>query len=579
MGGDQHLRHVPSPPRMNLRSPQLRLLLEILLLAALCFFFFFYGLAAFGLVGADEPRYAQVAREMMQRHDWITPTLYGNVWLEKPVLYYWGAIVSYKIFGVSDWAARLPGAVFASGMVAFIYFWTRRFRYGAQLDAMVMTATTVFLFAFARAASMDIQLVAPLTVGLLAWWTFYETEDRRWLSLFYAAIAVGTLGKGPVAVALAAMIILAFLVLRRDWEAILRTLWIPGILIFCMIALPWYLAVQHANPGFFREFFIQHNLDRFATNRFQHRQPFWYYVPVLLAGTLPWTVFVFAALTRGFKSVRVVKEHALLTYLSLWVLVPFLFFSMSQSKLPGYILPSIAPCGILVALYLHKMAADKPSPILIALHALLSGAMLALVLTVPYKLYHLPVPAVVLKIAIPVGMIVAFAVAVVVFARGYAALRIATLFPLAIALAFLLRAGRRSNDTTTVIDSTQSVRPVALKIVQSYAASGPVLLFNVPRQVEYGLAFYLDRPLPAPPPDEVVKFGTAGSVETSRSKTLKDISKALPPAHGNYVIVMRTGDIESFAATVPPNYQIEPFLRFQPQHLDLYYLRDVGTAR
>src|ERR1700760_2149320 len=104
---------------MNDRAPQLRLLLEVLLLAALCYFFFFYGLAAFGLVGADEPRYAQVAREMLQRHDWITPTLYGNIWLEKPVLYYWGAIVSYKIFGVSDRAARLPGAVFASTMVAF----------------------------------------------------------------------------------------------------------------------------------------------------------------------------------------------------------------------------------------------------------------------------------------------------------------------------------------------------------------------------------------------------------------------------------------------------------------------------
>jgi len=105
------------------------------------------------------------------------------------------------------------------------------------------------------------------------------------------------------------------------------------------------------------------------------------------------------------------------------------------------------------------------------------------------------------------------------------------------------------------------------------------MLFDVPRQVEYGVAFYLDRPLPAPPPDEVVKFGTAAAGNESRAKTLKDISNTLSPTHGNYLIVLRTGDIERFAATVPPNYQIEPFFRFQQQRLDIYHLRDVGSTR
>ena len=561
---------------MNTRSPQIRMLLEVLLLAALCYFFFFYGLAAFGLVGADEPRYAQVAREMFARHNWITPTLYGNVWMEKPVLYYWGAIVSYKIFGVSDWAARLPGAVFATTMVAFVYLWARRFRNETQLDAMVMTASTAFIFAFARAASVDIQLVAPLTIGLLAWWTFYATNQRRWLALFYAAVAVGTLAKGPVSAALAAMIILVFVALRLEWTAIARTLWLPGILIFCVIALPWYVAVQHANPNFFHEFFVQHNLDRFATNRFQHHQHVWYYVPVLLVATLPWTVFVFTALVRGLKSIRAVKENALLAFLSVWVIVPFVFFSIAQSKLPGYVLPSIAPCGLLVAIYLRQHAEESPaSPaaVLVALHALLSGAMLALVLVAPYRLYHIPILPAVLKIAIPLALIVAFSVAVVTFARGYAALRIATVLPLAISLVFLLRA------VGPVIDATQSTRPVAARISDSYAAHDPVLLFDVPRQVEYGLAFYLDRPLPAPPPDEVVKFGTAASGDQARAKMLKDVTNSLPPSHGNYLIVLRTGDVERFAATVPPSYQIEPFFRFQPQHLDIYYLRDVSPTR
>ena len=561
---------------MNLRSPQARLVLEVLLLSALCYFFFFYRLAAFGLVGADEPRYAQVAREMLQRHDWVTPTLYGNVWLEKPVLYYWGAIVSYKIFGISDWSARFPGAGFATAMVTFVYFWTRRFRNGSQLDVLVMTASTASIFAFARAASMDIQLVAPLAIGLLAWWAFYETSHRRWLMLFYAAIAIGTLAKGPVSVALAALIILVFVAIRREWQVLIRSLWVPGILLFFLIALPWYVAVQHANPGFFREFFIQHNLDRFATNRYQHKQHFWYYVPVLLAASLPWTILVVVAIARGLRSLRETKENALLVFLTIWLLVPFLFFSLSQSKLPGYILPSVAPCGLLVAIYLRNRLDDPsatPSALLVSLHALLSGALLAVALISPYKLYRLHVPATLWKIAVPLALIVAFSVAIVIFARGYAALRIATVLPLAISLAFLLRAG------SPVIDATRSTRPVALRMTSSYASHEPVLLFDVPRQIEYGLAFYLDRPLPEAPPDEVVKFGTAAAGTQSRERVLKDVTVSLPPPHGNYVIVMRTGDIERFALKVPPNYQIEPFFRYQPQHLDIYHLRDVGEGR
>jgi 4-amino-4-deoxy-L-arabinose transferase-like glycosyltransferase len=556
---------------MNERAPQLRVLLEVLLVASLCYFFFFFGLAAFGLVGADEPRYAQVAREMLAGHNWVTPTLYGNVWLEKPILYYWGAIVSYKLFGISDWAARLPGSVFASTMVGFVYAWTKRFRNGAQLDAVVMTASTVFVFAFARAASMDIHLVAPLTIGLLAWWGFYESGKHGWLVLFYAFIGIGTLAKGPVSAALAAMVILVFVAIRREWQVIPRTLWVPGIVIFLAVVLPWYMAVQHANPNFFREFFIEHNLSRFATNRFQHRQHFWYYVPVLVGGTMPWTVFVIAALVRGLKSLRD-KEEALLVFLTIWVLVPFVFFSLSQSKLPGYILPAIAPCGILVAVYLRRESL-KPAPLLIAIHALLSGALLAIALIAPYKLYRMPVPGVVLRIAISIALIAALSIAAVIFMRGYAAVRFATLVPLTIALAFLLRAAGPA------IDATQSSRPVAERIANSFAAHDPVMLYGVPRGVEYGLAFYLDRQLPEAPPDEIVKFGTAASGTQAREKLLKDISNSLPPAHGNYVVLMRSGAIDRFAGDVPPNYQIEPFFRFQPQRLDLYYVRDVSPNR
>ena len=121
--------------------------LEIIVVLGFCLFLFAYGLGSFGLTGADEPRYAQIAREMLARHDWVTPVLYGEVWLEKPILYYWLAMVAYKILGVSDWAARVPSAVFATLMVVGVYLFSLRIRRGMQLDAALMTASCAFVLA------------------------------------------------------------------------------------------------------------------------------------------------------------------------------------------------------------------------------------------------------------------------------------------------------------------------------------------------------------------------------------------------------------------------------------------------
>ena len=172
---------------------------DALLLAGFCGFLFFYGLAYFGLVGADEPRYAQVAREMLARHDWITPILGGKPWLEKPPLYYWQAMLAYGLFGVSDWAARLPSAIDATFMTIAIYLFFRRFRPGSQLDAALMTASAAGIIGFARAASTDMPLAATFTVALLAWYAWYEGGVTAYLWLAYAFLALGMLAKGPVA--------------------------------------------------------------------------------------------------------------------------------------------------------------------------------------------------------------------------------------------------------------------------------------------------------------------------------------------------------------------------------------------
>src|ERR1039457_6876359 len=220
---------------------------DALLIAGFCAFLFFYGLGQFGLIGADEPRYAQVAREMLERHDWITPVLGGRPWLEKPPLYYWQAMLAYAIFGVSDWAARLPAALDATLLVLAVYFFLRRFRPGLELDGALIAASSAGIVGYARAASMDMALAAAFTIGMLGWWAWKESGKRIYLAAGYGFMGLGMLAKGAGAPFLAAVVIALYASAVRDWRLVLNSLWLPGIVLFCTIALPWYVAVQMRN--------------------------------------------------------------------------------------------------------------------------------------------------------------------------------------------------------------------------------------------------------------------------------------------------------------------------------------------
>ncbi len=328
---------------MRLSQNRLR---EFLLLTGVCGFFFFFRLSAIGLLGPDEPRYAQVAREMLARHDWVTPTLYGHTWLEKPILLYWGEMLSYSVFGVSDWAARVPSAVAATLLVFGTFLAVRRIRYEARLDAALMAASGILILGFARAAATDMLLAAPFALSLLAWFCWYQTEfepspqtytkqvahirpllanvgdgrtasqslraGRPWLVLFYALNALAMLAKGPVAPALAALILIAFCAARRNRRALIRTLHPAGLVAFLVVAAPWYCLIQLRTPQFFRVFFLQHNLARFGSNLYRHSQPFWYYIPVALVATLPWTVWLIHGLADAVAALRAQPSPAAL---------------------------------------------------------------------------------------------------------------------------------------------------------------------------------------------------------------------------------------------------------------------------
>src|SRR5882724_5171238 len=336
---------------------------DALLLAGFCVFLFFYGMGQFGLIGADEPRYAQVAREMLERRDWITPTLGGHAWLEKPPLYYWQAMLAYSVLGVTDIAARVPSAIDATLLVIAAYLFFRRFRRGVEIDAALITASCAGVIGFARAASMDMVLAATFSIGMLAWWAWRESGIRGYLAVYYFCMALGMLAKGPVAPFLATAVIVVFAGMARELRLVSKTLWMPGVLLFCAVALPWYIAVQMRNPQFFREFILQHNLARFSSDLYHHRQPFWYYLPVTALALAPWTVFVVPVFVQPLRAWwnerRSVSTEPDLNlqfgvFACCWLVVPIAFFSISQSKLPGYILPAIPAGAVLLADYLHR---------------------------------------------------------------------------------------------------------------------------------------------------------------------------------------------------------------------------------
>lgn len=487
---------------------------DFLLLAGFCAFLFFYGLGQFGLVGADEPRYAQVAREMLDRRDWITPKLGGQPWLEKPPLYYWQAMIAYSLYGVTDAAARVPSAFDATLLVLAVYIFLRRFRPGVELDGALIMASCAAVIGYARAAATDMPLASAFSIAMLAWWSWRESGKRFYLAFFYLFVALGVLAKGPVAPFLAGLIIVLYAAAAREFRAVVRTLWLPGIALFCAVSLPWYFAVQMRNPEFSRTFFLQHNLERFSSNLYHHPAPFWYYLPVMLLALVPWIVFVVAAVLESIRlwwaeksgvarpsatrsatdaeagSADDSDEGRFRLFLLLWLIVPVLFFSISRSKLPGYILPAVPAGSLLMADYLRRHLKQeqgaKAARWLLILHALLAGACVVPALLVGYLVtqHHLPSGRPIFA-ALGVALVLAAGVAITLLSRmGLRMLRFVTLIPVVLAVAAVLKIGAPS------LDQTLSARPLAREIASVETRSLPLAVYGVRREIEYGLGFY-----------------------------------------------------------------------------------------
>ncbi len=489
-----------------------------------------------GLVGADEPRYAQIAAEMLRQHSeichqlhttvtphsfkaadlraslqcaeagTITPILYGHPWLEKPALYYWRTMSFYKEFGLGDWVARLPSATGAFALVFLIFLHMRRFRPGGHLDAALITASATAIIAFARGASTDMQLAAPFCIGMLGWYAWYETGKKFWLFDLYFFGGLATLAKGPIAIVLSLSIILLFVGLRREWQVLRRMVWLPGIALFLLIVLPWFIAVQIRNPTFYRFFLFEQNLQRFATNRYQHQQNPFFYLIVLLLALMPWTVLALRALWDSIeiaiaewrvrhKPSRYLGHSragdAFPEFLVLWALVPVVFFSFSGSKLPGYILPSIPPITILTGDYLFRIRKAGLSRGLLPAHGAATALLtFVLVLCPQYMVYQRMVPpAKTLLIALLIAIATGTAVVAVTRRFGLQWVRPLTLTPVMALLFFLL------HGNGWLLDANYSARPLAKQIAAEAPEVKLLVTHHIRRDTDYGLSFYRRQPL------------------------------------------------------------------------------------
>ncbi len=331
------------------------------------------------LVGPDEPRYAQVAREMFNRGDLVTPTLGGHHWFEKPALLYWLQIGSYSLLGVTEFAARLGPALFGLGTVLSLWVLGRSLDVNSRDDVKngsfapwlaLMGASTLGIIVFAHGASFDIIVTFPMTAALVSFFIFDQARTRNFRSStlpllsFYFFIGIAVLAKGLIGIVFPFAIVGLYHFLSRklpNKAFVISLVW--GTLLATAVAATWYWPM-YARHGyeFVDEFFLQHHFQRFTSNKYQHPQPFYFFYWVLPLMTIPWLPFFGAAvartirgLFRGFSAGGSTNSSPLLFFAWAWLLVPLVFFSLSGSKLPGYILPVVPAAIVVTVLYVYGL--------------------------------------------------------------------------------------------------------------------------------------------------------------------------------------------------------------------------------
>lgn len=301
----------------------------------------------------DEGRYAGVAWDMLRSGSHAVPLLDGMPYFHKPPLYYWLTELSYSVFGVHPWAARTPSWLAAWGACVALYCFVRRYRdHAAATLTVLILATLPFFYGGAQFANLDMLVAGMITLCVLAAVDTVLRAERaqpyRWMSLAAAVLAaLAVLAKGLIGLALPGAIMLIWLIWTRRWQGLAALLWLPAVLVFVAVAAPWFVLMQLRFPGFYDYFFVYQHFQRFAASGFNNAQPFWFYLPVVVGLSLPWSLWGGGMMRKAFWSEGPARDLRLLA--AIWFVVVITFFSIPQSKLVGYVMPALVPLAFLLA--------------------------------------------------------------------------------------------------------------------------------------------------------------------------------------------------------------------------------------
>ena len=318
----------------------------------------FYGLGARTLVPTDEGRYAEMAREIVATGDWITTRLNGIKYFEKPPLQVWMTALTFELFGLGEWQARLwTGLCGLLGIAAVAHTGCKVFSQRVGLDAALVLGSSVLWVALAHINTLDMGLSAMMTVSVCALLVAQRNEAsarerHRFMLICWAGMALAVLSKGLIGVVLPGAVLVLYTLAARDWRIWLRLHLSSGLLLFFIIAAPWFVLVSLKNPEFPHFFFIHEHFQRF-TSKIHHRAgPIYYFVPILLLGMIPWLGVLAQSLWQAARREGPGFQPKLL--LLIWAGFIFFFFSISSSKLPSYILPIFPALALLIACYLQR---------------------------------------------------------------------------------------------------------------------------------------------------------------------------------------------------------------------------------
>ena len=352
------------------------------LMALLVLFVYFWNLGSYGLIDPDEGRYSEIPREMLESGDFVTPRLNYVKYFEKPVLHYWLTAGAFSLLGQGEFAARLVPALCGLGGCLLTFFLARRMTGSARAGgySALVLAGTLLWFGVSRLNIIDMTLSFFFTAALFGYGMWLSDGERPsgspWLLLFYAGMALATLSKGLVGVVLPGGIAVLHLLFARRWRDLPRIFPLLGIALYFALTVPWFWAVCRANPDFFDFFFIREHLLRYLTKVHGRHEPFWFFVPILLAALVPWTGMLLEALHAARGKWGLLSRTSGL-FLGVWFAVPFLFFSLSSSKLIPYIAPCMPPLAILIGTALEILSRGRSGSVSMSRRfVVLNGALL-----------------------------------------------------------------------------------------------------------------------------------------------------------------------------------------------------------